>query len=1298
MPTVDEVSRRWSEIYKTKAPQRCEKLGAQFPNIYRILSTSFDEILQMMHNKDIVIKNLLARVYIHADCSFLENLPRSITEDQCYQAICTAIGKSKIALSSIYIQLHKKAGIACVLVTGMARLWSMHSFVTIDNKIITKKQELICRIRLFPIPDSSALNKIIHHPKLAGKVLHHKLQGESLVLELSDKETLNEQVTSGAFRIDDKLCLRVEAYLSSLDQDADFIDEDSWYETDMLQYQPDIMQFVADPKHPIFSYKWNAQIWIKQFQRVDNPNHAAAAVDKPDLERRGSPNDKIRHQLRVTVMLNTLAIVRQQSYTIDDQKVKLNISKSMKTIVYDQRSKLQVIDKLPITKAPYNNTRVDVVNEDCLLAYERLVQNGNQPLLLNMANAHSPGGGYRKGDGAQEENLFRRSDYFRSLDIGLDQWLPERSERFQCSSSGKLERLIDPATMYSMHEFGAIYTSGLTVFRRPEKTGYAFMEKPLEGVCSLAMAAYRDPKLEGNHLAPKYATGTRKKIENVFAIAYHHKHDSLVLSALGCGAFKNPPAHVAQLFNSVIHQYAGFFKTIVFAIVDDHNTGNHLNPEGNFKPFKDILDGMIATPLPPKSIRHTMFGPYRFISNDSSVSNICIMDKIPCHYGAKCSEINNQKHVQEFAHPPLCSFAAINGKCEFTHEPVHISSFIHRNRCQYGGICRMIDDERHSEEYEHPAYCSNGSACSDMKDEHLKRYRHLPLCPQSRKCISFQKHALPHCNEFRHCVLYCPHGNHCAGFHDKKHVEQFEHPFPKACPWTPFHCETYFDLMETTNNRDLSPDTQHHCLEYAHVCRLGRNCTDHRELHREKSIHIARHLCSDSEKCTNLNDEDHLNLFTHPNIADIRQLCKHADECYDRKKPHHIAKFRHPTKFELSGILLYFNLNKKTDFVQNQKRIIDNVTAYVEKNKWKPLPSGRVPREVIDYIRTVQPVHRCSPMIFESILLHGHVMSREYMENLKYPKFVANSVLQHSRIRRIGILQEKITAGKAKDYITALVTRYFETKGFLDSKLPPSTGGTGSLAPLKATPDYNSQDIPKLEAYLANNLKPNEMEAIKAKTMEIAEASMNLHMNPCGIGFGKDKDLGTDKTVFSILGPHLGHYYGDVFIVFKREILHHPDANFTIQAATSFISGNAFTSRPWLGADPGVHEERVKLYNASKLNASIPGYDYTAALELIAFTSMGLKKKSMDMDLDKIFEQARASSPARVPYKEDKRTPCKWGNKCRKMGDSQHCAQYSHQANDQPAKPPCKYGAGCHNLKSDHRAEYSHPSDGERKS
>ncbi|CAF4704024.1 unnamed protein product, partial [Rotaria magnacalcarata] len=36
-----------------------------------------------------------------------------------------------------------------------------------------------------------------------------------------------------------------------------------------------------------------------------------------------------------------------------------------------------------------------------------------------MANQTNPGGGYRKGDGAQEENLLRRSNYYQSLDIEI---------------------------------------------------------------------------------------------------------------------------------------------------------------------------------------------------------------------------------------------------------------------------------------------------------------------------------------------------------------------------------------------------------------------------------------------------------------------------------------------------------------------------------------------------------------------------------------------------------------------------------------------------------------------------------------------------------------------------------------------------------------------------------------------------------------------------------------------------------------------------------------------------------------
>ncbi len=65
-------------------------------------------------------------------------------------------------------------------------------------------------------------------------------------------------------------------------------------------------------------------------------------------------------------------------------------------------------------------------------------------------------------------------------------------------------------------------------------------------------------------------------------------HDSLVLSAMGCGAFANPPAHIAKLFHQVIEEeeFKNAFKLIDFAILDGYRTGLRHNPEGNLKPFQ----------------------------------------------------------------------------------------------------------------------------------------------------------------------------------------------------------------------------------------------------------------------------------------------------------------------------------------------------------------------------------------------------------------------------------------------------------------------------------------------------------------------------------------------------------------------------------------------------------------------------------------------------------------------------------------------------------------------------------------
>ena len=81
---------------------------------------------------------------------------------------------------------------------------------------------------------------------------------------------------------------------------------------------------------------------------------------------------------------------------------------------------------------------------------------------------------------------------------------------------------------------------------------------------------------------------TLDKIRTIFRIGMANFHDSLVLSALGCGAFANPPAHIAKLFHQVIEEdeFRNVFKLIDFAILDGYRTGLRHNPEGNLKPFQ----------------------------------------------------------------------------------------------------------------------------------------------------------------------------------------------------------------------------------------------------------------------------------------------------------------------------------------------------------------------------------------------------------------------------------------------------------------------------------------------------------------------------------------------------------------------------------------------------------------------------------------------------------------------------------------------------------------------------------------
>jgi len=105
------------------------------------------------------------------------------------------------------------------------------------------------------------------------------------------------------------------------------------------------------------------------------------------------------------------------------------------------------------------------------------------------------------------------------------------------------------------------------------------------------MPAYKEPTVIDNQLSEIYAENTKQKMRIIFHIALLNGHDSIVLSAMGCGAFKNPPRHIALLFKEVMQEeaFSGKFKCLVFAIIDDGNTGKAHNPQGNIVPFLDVF-------------------------------------------------------------------------------------------------------------------------------------------------------------------------------------------------------------------------------------------------------------------------------------------------------------------------------------------------------------------------------------------------------------------------------------------------------------------------------------------------------------------------------------------------------------------------------------------------------------------------------------------------------------------------------------------------------------------------------------
>jgi uncharacterized protein (TIGR02452 family) len=195
---------------------------------------------------------------------------------------------------------------------------------------------------------------------------------------------------------------------------------------------------------------------------------------------------------------------------------------------------------------------------------------GLKVVALNMASRGHPGGGWENGARAQEEALFRRTNYYKSL-------YPSENSALKAQLKGQ---------PYAVPELGAIYSPGVTVFREDATNGFAFRQ-PFT-VDMIASAAYNLAK----GIPSNYASNTCEKIRAILRVAHGTGHDCVVLGAYGCGAFGNDNNTVAGFFQKVFAEpeFQGVFTEIAFAIIDDHNSKG-----SNLSVFQSLFPGQASS-------------------------------------------------------------------------------------------------------------------------------------------------------------------------------------------------------------------------------------------------------------------------------------------------------------------------------------------------------------------------------------------------------------------------------------------------------------------------------------------------------------------------------------------------------------------------------------------------------------------------------------------------------------------------------------------------------------------------------
>ncbi|KAJ4174479.1 hypothetical protein NW754_004897 [Fusarium falciforme] len=234
-------------------------------------------------------------------------------------------------------------------------------------------------------------------------------------------------------------------------------------------------------------------------------------------------------------------------------------------------------------RTPSGTTTIKIVNDDSFNAAIDLASSkdpsSGRVAVLNMASNVSPGGGWLKGARAQEEALCYRSSLYLSLHRRYYPWKQRMG----------------------------VYSPDVVIIRSDQDSGHKLLMPDVDVenlpiVSVLSIAALRTPPVaraaekqpDGSYIDrlvfanPTDRDMTKIKMRICLRMAARRNHGLLVLGALGCGAFRNPPKEVAHCWLEVLQEpefQGGWWEEVWFAVFDRRN-------EGNLEVFEEVLGGV----------------------------------------------------------------------------------------------------------------------------------------------------------------------------------------------------------------------------------------------------------------------------------------------------------------------------------------------------------------------------------------------------------------------------------------------------------------------------------------------------------------------------------------------------------------------------------------------------------------------------------------------------------------------------------------------------------------------------------